>query len=212
MRANGSKLLLSSVIALMLASCIPVTKPDRTELCLSSEITPGWTQSGSDTDRLLVHHGHVGSQSADYSLSVHSLFFVSGMDTTTYWVKLYARFITYHPELKQPMLYQPDGAWIEINGIRTAANGVVQFSEIDLGRPPRSVTWPVDLLALTGPKDSDSPLLIAFPVPWPKEPHDHWSVHLGSIKLGDEVLPIPDRKSCFIPGGIVWVPFFSFQG
>jgi len=208
---RGFKRLLTGTFVPLAASCVPMKYPESTHLCRVPQDPPGWNQPGPDRHSPLLHRAQVGSREADYSLLVTPVYFVSGMDTGTYWVKLYARFMTPHqPELKQPMLYQPDAAWIEINGTRTPASGVVQFSEGDLRRPAAAIAWPVDLLALPRPADPASgALIMGFPVTWPTEPKDHWTVHLGAIKFGSEVVEIPDLKSCFTPGGTTWVPIFG---
>jgi hypothetical protein len=208
-------LLFSGLIASALAGCFAATNPEQNDLCLiTTTVTPEWSVEGSTERGYFQYPEHLeafGSTSIIYDLHIRQDFNLEAeaikKDASTYWVTLWVQRLSSDPELGKSMLYQPDGAWVEINGKRTAASGAAMFSAQD--DKPRSIVWPVNLLALTDPIDSlYSSLYIAFPVRWPRGPKDQWIVHLGTVKLGDKVLAIPDYKSRFTPTGAVWVPIF----
>jgi hypothetical protein len=204
-------LVLSALIISASEGCLPNTEPEHNILCLvNSADMPGWSVAGSTRRGYVEYPEHVetfGSTTIPYDLHVRQdpNADIFKKDTSPYWVGISVQRLTSDPDLGKSMLYQPEDAWVEINGKRTAASGIAKFSSQD--DKPRNVIWPVNLLALDS-DPSDDTLYVAFPVRWPYGPQDKWIVHLGTVKLGDKVLTIPDYKSRFTPAGTVWIPIF----
>ena len=105
----------------------------------------------------------------------------------------------------RPVLYQPDAAWIVVDGRRSAATGAVRYGRPGSGHPPGEPVraLPIDL---NGPELVFSALdaqrvEVAFPVA-PPTPRDHWIVHLGNVQVDGTTIALPDYRSCFHPGGV----------
>jgi hypothetical protein len=221
------------MMAFSLEGCTPLSIPNDTELCATSAPTPGWNSTDPKSALASLDRWEYGGQMLDIAginrlqhegrvLDTYQLSIIEEQDVEanseakgTFWVLLHGS-EQGSPSQIQPMLYQPVDAWVEINGVRTAASGMVQYYPVPGDRNrPQIVKLPFDFVSLypinpaskaqriTG---GGGTVYIEFPVKRPSEPHDHWTVHLGTIKLGDNVLQIPDRKSCFIPSHMTIVP------
>ena len=205
MCAALSRILVLAWVLASLESCYR-HRPDTVSICGKPEFAFGWNCHAYDAIGSAQCDKRVGTTAYIVDVSA-SLIRADGGAADGYWIKLggsaYGRQAT-PPMPALPLLYQPDGVWIEVNGKRTAASGEVRYDHPDtgsnLGKEP--VALPVDL-------NSSDPLkrqiYIAFPIRRPQL-HDHWTLHLGAIKQGDEAVPIPEFQSCLHPGGVESAP------
>ncbi len=187
-------------LLLTVAGCNVQVSADSASLCRDSEPAAGWS----------------GSYLPVYDDAATQLRYVLDLSDAPrrpddapgrYWVALSVLSLgraTNPPLQPRPALYQPDAAWVEVNGRQFAATGDVRYGQPG-GRhaPGEPVTaLPIDL---NGPElvfsavDAQR-IEIAFRVP-PPGPRDHWVVHPGNLRITGTTVALPQYRSCFHPGG-----------
>ncbi len=183
--------------ALWLAACNYRTYPASASLCPQPEPAPGW-------------RGNVYSQpnerfgSIEYFLSVADAPAPGARDARVYPVAVGGMSGGQHATPPRPafaMEYRPADAWVEIDGRRIAADPILYDADPLKAHTPGSplAHLPVDLNAPAGTAPTLEPhVFVVFPVAPPRL-ESTWRLHLGTIRLDGQQVPLPEYKSCFRP-------------
>ena len=134
MCAGLSRILVLAWVLASLESCYR-HRPDTVSICGKPESALGWNCHAYDAIGSVQCDKQVGTTAYIVDVSAR---LIRADDGTAdgYWIKLggsaYGRQAT-PPMPALPLLYQPDGVWIEVNVKRTAASGEVRYDHPDTG-------------------------------------------------------------------------------
>lgn len=185
---------------LTLTTCVSCNSskyyPASAALCAQPLSLPGW--SGNVFRQANDDYGQV-----DYIVTVSDdrprRVAADDRSDAIYWVTLSGLSGGQHatpPIPPQPMLFAAQGAWIEVNGQRTAADPVVRLPDPRSSGPGEySTSTPTDLNTTA---IGSLRVFVVFNVKRPGVA-DVWRVHLGTIRLGGETVTLPDYVSCVSP-------------
>ena len=196
-RSRVAQLAIGGAVAWLCAGCnASKTYPATVSLCAQPEPAPGWTGN-------VFHQASADYGEIDYVVTVGDAAprptAAAGVDDATYTVSISGLSGGQHaqpPIPASPMLYDPSGAWLELDGRRITADPVARLAD-PLSNGPGAPLGAsrVDLnTTATGALQ----VFVSFAVPR-QALHHPWRVHLGTLQLGGQQVPVPDYRSCLFP-------------
>jgi hypothetical protein len=174
-------------VAVLLTGCMSKV-PAKATLCL--------TQTNSDVWKDGKTHLQIDESGQKYTFDISIEELTDGQYTIErpgYWVMISG--FTWGAaagEPSRPMMYDLKDTWVEVSGEKHYATSIL------LGRHGIS-ELPVDLNSRAlHPNGTTTPITVGFPLARP-DIKQNWVVHMGQIRLGDEIVSLPEFHSCYHP-------------